>query len=128
MEAGGWESITPQLPVTDVPRALAWYRDVLGCRIAWVWDDAAYGAVYNGDAELFFSRVDGPPPEACCYVRVPDADALHARCRERGVEIVEPLGSRPWGMREFTIRDLNGHRVRFGHGERTIAEIPRFRV
>jgi catechol 2,3-dioxygenase-like lactoylglutathione lyase family enzyme len=128
MEVGGWESITPQLPVADVPGTLAWYRDVLGCRIAWVWNDGGYGAVYSGATELFFARVEGPPAEACCYIRVPDAEAVHTRCLEQGVEIIEPLGSRPWGMREFAIRDPNGHRLRFGHGEKTIAEIPQFHV
>jgi hypothetical protein len=32
-----WKGVTSQLPVADVGRAQAWYRDVLGCQIAWTW-------------------------------------------------------------------------------------------
>ncbi len=32
-----WKGVTPQLPVADVGRAQAWYRDVLGGQIAWTW-------------------------------------------------------------------------------------------
>ena len=61
-----------------------------------------------------------------CYVRVADADRLHGLYRERGVAIVEPLESKPWGMREFAVADPDGHMLRFGHGEKTVLEIPRF--
>ena len=48
-------------------------------------------------------------------VRVEDADRLFALYVERGADIVEPIADRPWGMREFTLRDPNGHRFRIGH-------------
>jgi len=57
---------------------------------------------------------------------VTDADRLHALYRERGVAIAEPLESKPWGMREFAVCDPDGHCLRFGHGEKTVAEIPGF--
>lgn len=41
-------------------------------------------------------------------------DALYERCRAAGVTIDRPLTSHPWGRREFTIRDPNGYRLRFG--------------
>jgi len=31
-------------------------------------------------------------------------------------------------MREFSVRDLDGHFLRFGRGEKDIAEIPGFTV
>jgi hypothetical protein len=34
-----WHHITPQLPIADVARAQVYYRDALGCRIAWTWLD-----------------------------------------------------------------------------------------
>src|SRR5262249_730264 len=35
----------------------------------------------------------------------------HAR---NGATIYSPLESKPWGLREYTVRDLNGHYLRFG--------------
>jgi len=46
-EPGGWQFITPQLPVPDVREAQAYYRDVLGFKIAWIYQEE-YGAVYHG--------------------------------------------------------------------------------
>ncbi|MEO2166797.1 MAG: putative sulfate exporter family transporter, partial [bacterium] len=50
-------------------------------------------------------------------VQVSEADEALAAYRERGATIVEEIASRPWGMREFTIEDNNGHRFRIGHSE-----------
>lgn len=118
-----WQFITPQLPVPDVREAQAYYRDVLGCKIAWIYEED-YGAVYHGATEIFFSRSDGPIAPVWNFVRVENADAALAALRERGAAIVEEIASRPWGMREFTIEDNNGHRFRIGHSEGPISASP----
>jgi len=47
-------------------------------------------------------------------VEVDDIDALHAGCSAGGlVHPNAPLEARPWGTREFAIRDLYGHRITF---------------
>jgi hypothetical protein len=46
---------------------------------------------------------------------IDDADALCEFHRANGVEIVEAIGDRPWDFRDYTIRDLNGYRITFGH-------------
>src|SRR4029450_3327766 len=43
--------------------------------------------------------------------------ALYARHQEREAEIVGALEPKPWGLSEYSVRDLNGYRLRFaGHG------------
>lgn len=112
--AGEWLFVTPELPVADVRATQAYYRDRLGFRIAWLYEES-YGAVYNGKTELFLRRASGPIERCCVFVRVADADAVLAAYRERGVTIVDEIASQPWGMREFTIEENNGHRFRIGH-------------
>jgi catechol 2,3-dioxygenase-like lactoylglutathione lyase family enzyme len=109
-----WLFVTPELPVADVRATQAYYRDVLGFRIAWVYEES-YGAVYNGRTEVFLRRESGPIERACVFVRVEDADRVLATYRERGAKIVEEIASQPWGMREFTVEENNGHRFRIGH-------------
>jgi catechol 2,3-dioxygenase-like lactoylglutathione lyase family enzyme len=111
-----WHFVTPQLPVSDVRETQAYYRDVLGFKIAWIWQEE-YGAVYNGTTEIFLVRQEGAIQPACSFVRVESADDVLAVYRERGVAIVEEIASHPYGMREFTIEDNNGHRFRIGHSE-----------
>lgn len=109
-----WLFATPELPVADVRATQAYYRDVLGFRIAWLYEEE-YGAVYNGKTEIFLRRETGPIERCCVFVRVADADLVLASYRERGVRIVADIASHPWGMREFTVEENNGHRFRIGH-------------
>jgi uncharacterized glyoxalase superfamily protein PhnB len=111
-----WQFMTPQLPVPDVREAQAYYRDVLRCKIAWIYQEE-YGAVYNGRTEISFTRETGSIAPSWHFIRVENADMALARLREGGADIVEEIASHPWGMREFTIEDLNGHRFRIGHSE-----------
>jgi uncharacterized glyoxalase superfamily protein PhnB len=111
-----WHFVTPQLAVADVRETQAYYRDVLGFKIAWIWQEE-YGAVYNGTTEIFFAREQGEIHPACNFVRVENADDVFADYRERGARIVEEIASHPYGMREFSIEDNNGHRFRIGHSE-----------
>lgn len=109
-----WQFVTPMLPVLDVRRAQAYYRDVFGFRIAWIWREEV-GAVYNDRTEIFLVRAEAPITPSCSFVRVENADAVLAVYRERGARIVEEIASHAWGMREFTVEDEHGHRFRIGH-------------
>lgn len=122
-----WEGLVPELPVADVAATQRWYRDVLGFRIEWIWDEG-YGAVCNGEARLFFVRHDGAHPTITCCAFTEAVDAVHAELVRRGAEIVSPLEDKPWGMREFTLRDPNGHQLRIGRGIQETTENPRFRT
>jgi uncharacterized glyoxalase superfamily protein PhnB len=121
--ATDWQFMTPQLPVRDVREAQAYYRDVLGCQVAWIWREE-YGAVYNGRTEIYFTRAEAPFALSWNFVRVENADRVLEYLRQRGAEIVEEIASHPWGIREFTIEDLNGHRFRIGHSEGQVEPEP----
>jgi catechol 2,3-dioxygenase-like lactoylglutathione lyase family enzyme len=109
-----WLTVTPELPVADVAAAQRYYRDVLGCRIGWIAPDESYGAVYVDTHEIFLARRDAPRSTVTYCVRVDDADAAYAVCREAGAKVVAELETRPWAMREFAVEDLDGHRIRIG--------------
>lgn len=111
-----WLFATPELPVADVRATQAYYRDVLGFRIAWLYEEE-YGAVYQGKTEIFLRREPGPIHPCCVFVRVANADRVLAAYREREAKIVAEIASRPWGMREFSVEENNGHRFRIGHSD-----------
>lgn len=120
-----WKHIAPQLPVTDVVKTQEYYRDVLGFEIAWLYENN-FGAVYNGEIELFFVKADLPLSKCYCYIFVDNADEIYAIYQKNRAKILEPLASKPWGTREFIIEDINGHIFRIGHGEKEIKEIEQF--
>jgi catechol 2,3-dioxygenase-like lactoylglutathione lyase family enzyme len=41
-------------------------------------------------------------------------DVLGFEVREMGDEILKPLRDEPWGMREFGLRTVDGHRLMLG--------------
>ncbi len=51
-----------------------------------------------------------------CWISifVQDVDALHETYQATGAIIREPPADYPWGMREMTVEDLDGHRMRMG--------------
>jgi uncharacterized glyoxalase superfamily protein PhnB len=105
--------IMPELPLDDVGAAIAHYRDVLGFRINYAQHDIG---VMDRDSVrvLLIARTERHTGIGSCYVYVRDADALHAELRARGANVLDEPVSKPWGLREFHVRDLEGNRITFG--------------
>lgn len=106
---------TPELPVKNVLEAQEYYRDHLGFKTEWHHDAGRIGAVSHGDCALFFRESDEPLHPSVFWVFVDDVDFAHAELRSLGADIIEPVEDKPWGLRQFTIRDLYGNRFHFHH-------------
>jgi uncharacterized glyoxalase superfamily protein PhnB len=106
-----WNHANPVLEVSDVSRAIAYYRDVFGLTPSWMWEDRI-GGVHTDDSsiEIYVSRAE-QPSRSRLAVFVDDADAAHERYRTAGAEIVDELKTQPWGLRGFTVRDPDGNLV-----------------
>ena len=111
-----WTSLTLQLPVRDLAESQRYFREVLGFEVAWTRGDH-FSAVQAGKTEIFLCQAEQVPSATIC-VLVDDAESLFAVYRERGARIVEALATKPWGVREFTVEDPNGHLFRIGHSIR----------
>jgi catechol 2,3-dioxygenase-like lactoylglutathione lyase family enzyme len=95
------------LAVPDLARSAAFFRDVLGW-LFFVKDQCQFLAGACPDAlpagQLGDHSYFG-------YLVVDDVDAYHGRVQAAGVEVVKPLRDEPWGMREFGLRTVDGHRL-----------------
>lgn len=108
------------IAVQDLARSAAFYRNVLGFTVhemgdpGWRWLERDACVILAGECP------DALPPRTLgdhsyfAYVEVMDADALFAEVAGRGAELITPPRDEPWGMREFGIRTVDGHRMRFG--------------
>jgi predicted enzyme related to lactoylglutathione lyase len=105
----------PELPVEDVERAQQHYRDALGFEIAWLYPDKTIGAVSRGTVAIFFRKRTKPFEPAVHWVFADDIDASYRELQASGANIVEPLELMPWGLRQFTVEDLDGNRFYFHH-------------
>jgi uncharacterized glyoxalase superfamily protein PhnB len=105
----------PELPVADVERAQQHYKDALGFEIGWLYPDKGIGAVSRDKAAIFFRRREPPFEPAIQWVFAEDIDAWYRELQSSGAKIVDPLERKPWGLRQFTVEDLDGNLFYFHH-------------
>ncbi|RPJ86583.1 MAG: hypothetical protein EHM18_05465 [Acidobacteria bacterium] len=104
------------LYVSDVNAAVDFYTNKLGFRLGFTWGDPPGMAGVNlGEVQIFLQE-GTPIPEGCTLnFLVGDADQLCEFHRAGGVEVVTPPGDRPYGVRDYAVKDLYGHILGFGH-------------
>jgi catechol 2,3-dioxygenase-like lactoylglutathione lyase family enzyme len=103
------------LPVSDIRAAVEFYTKQLGFSEGFLWGDPpTFAGVNLGDVQIFMA--EGTPNPRGCSVQfvVGDVDELYAFHRANGVEVVEELDDRDYGLRDYTVRDLYGYAVGFG--------------
>lgn len=104
------------LAVENVLDAVDFYTNRLGFRRDFFWGDPpTFAGVSLDKAQLFLS--EGSPQADGFSVQfvVGDADEFYEFHRANEVEIVEAPADRPYGVRDYAIRDLDGHILSFGH-------------
>jgi uncharacterized glyoxalase superfamily protein PhnB len=121
--------LLPLFIVTNVPNALAFYREQLGFKITFQGphqDDIFFGIVERGRAMIMMKDVGVEPtpnytrdigkgiPRWDAYVYVPDPDALAAELASRNVEFFVPISDTDDGLRGFEIQDADGYVLFFG--------------
>ena len=121
--------IAPFFIVTDVPKALAFYRDRLGFEITFQGpepDDIFFGIVQRDAAMIMMKEIGvDPVPNYTrdikkgiarwdAYIGTPDPDGLAAEFASRNVEFFTPLCDNSDGLRGFEIKDADGYLLYFG--------------
>ena len=126
MTSPALEAISPFFIVSDVPRAIGFYRDRLGFEVAWREpQDKPFTAILRRDSvQLFVKSETGVAPvsnnsrhphlrwDAFVYASGPDAVA--ADFAARGATFSKPLADTPDGLRGFEVTDLDGYVLFFG--------------
>jgi catechol 2,3-dioxygenase-like lactoylglutathione lyase family enzyme len=112
------EQLHAGLAVDDLPAAIAYYVEKLGFQHAFSWGDPpTFAGVNLGKVQIFLAKgTPSPSPETgAVYFIVGDADELYEFHRANGVEIVQGIDDRSYGIRDYVLRDLNGYHLVFGH-------------
>ena len=112
--------LVPMLPVLDVERSAAFYREVLGFEIR-VMGDPGWRMYVRDACRIMAGECRDATPVAqlgdhsyFAYLVVDDIDALHGKVAAARADFVKALATEPWGMREFGVRTVDGHRIMFG--------------
>ncbi|MCU0347947.1 MAG: VOC family protein [Saprospiraceae bacterium] len=107
------------LAVQNLEASANFYQEKLGFTTDWAydgWHQLRRGSfvVMLGECPDDRSAFETRNHSYFAYVQVEGVDDLYHELVGRGAEIHYPLGSKPWGMREFGVITVDGHRIMFG--------------
>ena len=107
------------LAVLDLKRSTDYYTSVLGLTIDF--EVPGWSFLSRGNFRVMLGECsDATPPGELGdhsyygYITVNDIDALCGEYQQSGAQFTQLLANKPWGMREFGIRTIDGHRLMFG--------------
>lgn len=130
--ADGFPRIMPSLRYEDVGRALGWLREAFGLEEYLRWSSAdgvvlhAEVRLANGFVELASATQEQPSPQtigrtsSALVVLVDDVERHFEQAQASGARILAALEDKPWGLRQYTAEDLEGHRWEFSQQVRRV--------
>lgn len=110
----------PVIGTSDVSTTVSYFEETLGFERQWSWGNPpVYVGVRAGRAMLYISS----DPDLAAAIRdrklAPDVflwvnniESVYAQHCRNGADIAEELAERPWGVRQYTVREPNGYSLK----------------
>jgi uncharacterized glyoxalase superfamily protein PhnB len=107
------------LAVHDLKRSTDYYRDVLGFQLdfeapGWSFMSRESFRVMMGECVDAIAPGDLGDHSYYAYINVRGIDALYEEVKAKGADTMSVPTDKPWGLREFGVRTIDGHRIMFG--------------
>lgn len=108
------------LAVLDLEKSIGFYSNILGFTVHEMGDPGWRMFVRDNCRIMAGHCPDAMSPSELGdhsyfgYFVVDDVDDYYGMVTSKGVEVIKPLKSEPWGMREFGIKTIDGHRIMVG--------------
>ena len=110
----------PEIPVSDLFRALEYYKQMLGFQVDWQDDSIGLAGISRHECRLFlatesFRSANGNVAPLRIWINLDSKDAvddLYGEWKECGAIIQAAPESKPWGLHEFTEEDSDGNLFR----------------
>ena len=107
------------LAVNDLEKSEAYFIQKLGFSVRFRvdgWSFLSLGCfqVMLGHCPDALSPRDTHDHSYFAYVNCEGIDEIYRAYEQRGVEFVQAISDKPWGMREFGVVTPEGHRIMYG--------------
>jgi len=110
----------PEIPVSDINKAVAYYKDNLGFKVDWGDEGLGLAGVSRENCRMFLANADyrkhrgnvGPVLIWLNLKSKQEVDDLHRLWNSSNVSMVSDAESKPWGLHEFTAADPDGNLFR----------------
>jgi uncharacterized glyoxalase superfamily protein PhnB len=104
-------TVSPRIVVHDIEQALAFYER-LGFQTSFYDEHFAFARRDEVTLQLQYFSSDPPRGHSVCWVEVTNSEALYQQCLPTGA-VCAPLAAKPWGFKEFCVRDPSGNLILF---------------
>jgi uncharacterized glyoxalase superfamily protein PhnB len=111
----------PEIPVSELAPALAYYRDCLGFTVDWADEELGLAGLSQGASRVFMGAAHyrahletggGPLAIWLNMANREEVDSLYARWRVAGAKLDRPPAAKPHKLYEFLAFDLDGNVLR----------------
>ncbi|MGF7160453.1 putative glyoxalase superfamily protein PhnB [Rhodoligotrophos appendicifer] len=121
-------TIIPALRYNDAKVAIDWLPTAFGFTVHAVYEDEDGSIVHAEmrqgadfilissarDDDLRLASPQDGVASVCIYIVIDEVDRHHAQAKAAGAEIIRPPADTPYGSREYSCRDPEGHLWSFG--------------
>jgi len=106
--------IAPELPAINLKTALAYYEHKLGFRVAMITPAGDYAIVErDGIAIHLFQDASRKQSPVGIHLFTNELEGLRDDLIERGARLSQDILRKPWGNRDFRVRDDFGNELKF---------------
>ena len=107
--------IAPELPSVDLNKAVAYYEQKLGFKVALRLPRNEYAIVERDGVAIHLFAVSGSKTSAAVGIHLftSDLDQLYIELERSGAAITQRIERKPWGNRDFRVRDEFGNQLKF---------------
>jgi hypothetical protein len=109
--------IAPHIPVADVVKTVDWYKRNLDFSDEWYWGNPVTdGGCRRDELRVLFGRCPQPlhaPKEMSLVFFVSNVESVYEEMQQKNLKIIDPLKQHDYGIKEFSIKDVNGYLLRF---------------
>ena len=107
------------LAVKDLAVSAAYFKEKLGFELNFTapgWEFLTFGdfKVMLGECRAAPWAHETGDHSWFAHALVEHVDEVFAEVTERGAEILSRIENKPWGIREFSVKTPDGHRITFG--------------
>ena len=109
------------LAVRDLKQSTRFYLDVLGFQRDFGDGSDGWSFLSRDNFKVMLGECPEEKPASelgdhsyVVYLTVEGLDQLHQELSARGAQVISRPENQLWGLREFSIRTPDGHRIRFG--------------
>src|SRR5262245_29294468 len=112
------QKVVPALRITNYERSKAFYVDGLGFTVQWEHrfkpHFPVFASIERDAMEIFLTEHTGDcPVGGLVHFYVADVDAWYAEFKRKGISVHEPPNQSIEGLRDMTVVDPDGNKLRF---------------